>query len=143
MACSHRFCERNDARRGEKRLVAARLEAYSFPMKRILIAVLSLTLFLQFARAQETKSDEPKKSTHLTCGKPHPNEDFTAVVFSSKTNLFEDLTKLAGKTVEVSGKVEAYHDKPQIVLNEKKQLKVIEEKADAKSEKSEPPKSDK
>ena len=67
----------------------------------------------------------------------------TAVVFSAKTNLFDDLSKLAGKTVEVSGKVDEYQKKPQIVLNEKSQLKVIEEKSDAKPEKSEAAKPEK
>ena len=140
-------------------------------MKRILIAVLTLAVSLLNLRAQEAKPGEVKKSTpaeakdligknavivgkvsnvhqsekvtHINFGRPHPNEDFTAVVFSSKTNLFDDLKKLVGKTVEVSGKVEEYHDKPQIVLNSKQQLKVVEDKDKAAPEKPEPSKSDK
>jgi DNA/RNA endonuclease YhcR with UshA esterase domain len=140
-------------------------------MKRIFSVLSSLLISSLIAHAQDAKSDDAKKYTpaeakdlvgktvtiagkvsnvhqteritHINFGKPYPNEDFTAVVFSAKTNLFDDLSKLAGKTVEVSGKVDEYQKKPQIVLNEKSQLKVIEEKGDAKSEKSEAAKPEK
>jgi len=59
---------------------------------------------------------------------PYPKNAFTAVIFPANTNKFADLEKLKGKTVEISGKIAAYHERPQIVLTSTNQVKVIEEK---------------
>src|SRR6267378_4099497 len=45
-----------------------------------------------------------EKLVRLNFDKPFPGQPFTAIVFAAKTNLFPDLEKLKGKTVEVSGK---------------------------------------
>ncbi len=113
----------------------------------------------QFACAQETKTNSPAKipaaeaKTHLGANaivigaivevnraeklvrlnfdKPFPNQPFTAVIFGDKTNLFAELEKLKGKTVEVSGKITDYRGRPQIVLTATNQLKLIETPAEA------------
>ena len=68
------------------------------------------------------------KLVRLNLEKPFPNQPFTVVVFSNKTNLFPDLDKLKGKSVEVSGKITEYHEQPQIVLLTTNQLKIVESK---------------
>lgn len=78
------------------------------------------------AKVVQVRAQE--KVTHINFEKPYPYHTFTAVVFASKTNLFPELDKLVAKTVEVSGKIEVYNDKPQIVLVVKSQLKVVEER---------------
>jgi DNA/RNA endonuclease YhcR with UshA esterase domain len=72
--------------------------------------------------------------THINLGKPYPYHDFTAVVFASRSNLFPELDKLPGKVVEVSGRVEEYSGKPQIVLQAKTQLKIAATPAGGKAE---------
>jgi DNA/RNA endonuclease YhcR with UshA esterase domain len=62
----------------------------------------------------------------LNLDKAYPAQPFTAVIFSEKTNLFPEIAKIKGKSVEVSGKIAAYRDRPQIVLTSTNQLKVIE-----------------
>lgn len=57
-----------------------------------------------------------EKVTQINFEKPYPYQTFTAVVFASKTNLFADLDQLIAKTVQVSGKIEEYNGKPQVVL---------------------------
>ena len=70
-----------------------------------------------------------EKVVSLNFEKPFPKQPFTAVVFAAKTNLFPGLDKLKDKTVEVSGKIVEYHDRPEIKLDSTNQLKVVEEKA--------------
>ena len=78
------------------------------------------------AKVVQVRAQE--KMTHINFEKPYPYHTFTAIVFASRTNLFPDLEKLVSKTVEVSGKIEEYNGKPQMILLTKNQLKVIEEK---------------
>jgi hypothetical protein len=66
----------------------------------------------------------------LNFDNPFPKQTFTAVIFSDKTNLFPEIEKLQDKTVEVSGKINAYRERPQIILTSTNQLKVIEKPAE-------------
>jgi DNA/RNA endonuclease YhcR with UshA esterase domain len=53
-----------------------------------------------------------------------PKQELTLVIFSSNFSKFEEVEKLEGKTVRVTGKVTEYQKRPQIVLDSKEQLKV-------------------
>ena len=70
--------------------------------------------------------NQAEKLVRLNFDKPFPAQTFTAIVFAAKTNLFPDLLKLKGKTVEVSGKIVEYRERPQIVLVATNQLVVVE-----------------
>ena len=59
-----------------------------------------------------------------------PKSTFTAVIFPDRMKLFPDVEKLQDKTVEVSGKIAAYRDRPQIVLTSTNQIKVVEKASD-------------
>jgi len=72
-----------------------------------------------------------ERLVRLNFDKPFPKQPLTAVVFSTKTNLFLDLETLKGKSVEISGKITDYHGRPQIVLESTNQLKVVEKTSDA------------
>lgn len=65
---------------------------------------------------------------HINVGGCFPTNPFTAVVLARNFKLFPDLDKLAGLRIEVSGKVEEYQGKPQIVVSSKGHLQVVEEK---------------
>jgi hypothetical protein len=67
-----------------------------------------------------------KSIIQINLDKAYPAQPFAAVIFAEKTNLFPDVAKFKGKTLEVSGKITAYHDRPQIVLTSTNQLKVVE-----------------
>ena len=71
-----------------------------------------------------------EKLVRINLDKPFPNQPFTVVIFGNKTNLFPDLDKLKGKTIEVTGKITEYREQPQIILVSTNQLKVVEAKAD-------------
>ncbi len=71
-----------------------------------------------------------EKLVRLNLDKAFPNQPFTVVIFATKTNLFPELDKLKGKTIEVTGKITEYRDQPQIILVSTNQLKIVEAKAE-------------
>lgn len=60
----------------------------------------------------------------LNFEKKYPNQIFTAVVFKKNANKFSNIEKYQDKTVEVSGFIQVYKGKPQIVLEEPSQIKI-------------------
>ena len=68
-----------------------------------------------------------ERITRLNFDQAYPKTPFTAVIFPRSTNQFPEIEKLKSKTVEVSGKIAAYRERPQIVLTSSNQLVVIEE----------------
>ena len=74
------------------------------------------------------------KVVFLNLDQPFPDSPFTVVIMSKNTNDFGDLKALEGKAVEVSGKIKAFKDKPEIVIDSTNQLTVMSSKTE------EPPK---
>jgi DNA/RNA endonuclease YhcR with UshA esterase domain len=128
-------------------------------MKRLVILVTLFSLLNGVALAQDAKTNSPiripasqakdhigaqaivvgkvaevniaERLIRVNIDKPFPSQPFTAVIFAAKTNLFPDIAKLKGKSVEVSGQITAYRERPQIVLTTTNQLAVVE-KSDEK-----------
>ena len=65
-----------------------------------------------------------EKVAYLNFTRNYPDNDFTAVVFANKFSEFGDLNVYLNKTVEVTGLVGTFRNKPQIVLDSKEQIKV-------------------
>ena len=135
-------------------LVKTALSHYHRPMRLLLSVAALLGLICGASSAEETNASPPVRipateakanvgTNAIVTGKiaevniaatlvrlnfdnPFPKQTFTAVIFSDKTNLFPEVDKLKDKTVEVSGKITAYRDRPQIILSNTNQLKVIE-----------------
>jgi hypothetical protein len=61
--------------------------------------------------------------TFLNLGEPYPWQVFTAVIFGSDRVKFGQPETLQGRNVCVSGKIELYRGKPEIVLHEAEQLR--------------------
>jgi DNA/RNA endonuclease YhcR with UshA esterase domain len=70
-----------------------------------------------------------ERIVRLNFDQAYPNNSFTAVIFPANTNKFPEVEKLKGKTVEISGKIAQYREKPQIVLTSTNQVKVVEDGA--------------
>ncbi|HLX72158.1 MAG TPA: hypothetical protein VKV04_21275 [Verrucomicrobiae bacterium] len=62
----------------------------------------------------------------LNLDEAYPNSPFAGVIFTKDTNGFGDLPALMGKNVAVTGLVKKFNDKPEIVLTNASQLKVVE-----------------
>jgi hypothetical protein len=75
-----------------------------------------------------------EKVVYLNLGKPYPDMLCSGVIFAGRTNQFGDLTQLQGKIVLITGKIVQYNDQPQIVIDSKEQLEVVEEPSAVPSE---------
>ncbi len=65
--------------------------------------------------------------TFLNFDQPYPSNRFTAIIRSSHTNGFENLSALKGKAVSVTGQVINYNGKPEMELTNKSQFKILVE----------------
>ena len=59
-------------------------------------------------------------------GGAYPNNLLTAVIFKHDMGKFPDMTPMIGKTLAITGKIEMYHDKPEIVLKDITQVQVAQ-----------------
>ena len=76
--------------------------------------------------AKVAEVNKTEKIVRINLEARFPKQELTLVIFSSNFSKFEDVEKLEGKTVRVTGKVTEYQKRPQIVLDAKEQLKVQE-----------------
>ncbi len=72
-------------------------------------------------------------NVYLNFGAPYPNQTFSAdVLFRTSGNLLAEgnqwLKDFQGKTISVTGKITKYKGKPEIVLLEREDLRVVEGK---------------
>jgi DNA/RNA endonuclease YhcR with UshA esterase domain len=65
----------------------------------------------------------PSGITFIDMGGKYPDNTFTAVILAADTAKFPDMTSLNGKTVDVTGKVQLYKGKPEILLTDTSQIK--------------------
>ena len=61
--------------------------------------------------------------TFIDVGGRYPDADFTAVIFASDATKFPNASALGGKTVVISGPVQLYQGRPEIILKSADQLK--------------------
>src|SRR5665213_829021 len=61
--------------------------------------------------------------TFVDMGGHYPNNAFAGVIFSDDANKFPNVDTLDGKTVDISGTIELYHGRTEIILNDPEQMK--------------------
>ena len=61
----------------------------------------------------------------INLDRPYPDSPFAAIIHSSATNQFGNLKRLKGRSIEITGKIVNYHDRPEMVLDEAGQLLVL------------------
>jgi DNA/RNA endonuclease YhcR with UshA esterase domain len=66
-----------------------------------------------------------EKVAYLNFIEKFPENPFTAVVFANKFEEFGDLSVYEGKNVEASGRVSTFRGKPQMILDKKSQIKIV------------------
>lgn len=67
-----------------------------------------------------------EKVWYLNFDDKYPNNTFTGVIFPRNFDAFPDAEQYEGKTVEISGEISEYNGKPQIILNDPSQIKIID-----------------
>jgi len=60
----------------------------------------------------------------INLDQPYPDSPFVAIIHSSDTNQFNDPRTLMGRSVAITGKVQNYRDRPEIVLEKPAQITV-------------------
>ena len=58
----------------------------------------------------------------INLDQPYPDSPFAAVIHSKDTNQFNDFRALKGRAVEITGKVQKYRDRPEIVVEKPGQI---------------------
>jgi DNA/RNA endonuclease YhcR with UshA esterase domain len=64
-----------------------------------------------------------KGTEFLNFGDRYPNQDFTVVIFARSVASIGDVARLYGKRIDVTGAVELYRGRPEIVVNESSQIR--------------------
>ena len=62
--------------------------------------------------------------TFIDMGGSYPNNQFAGVIFADDANKVGDVSGLTGKTVDLTGTVQMYRGKPEIILKSADQIKV-------------------
>ncbi len=65
-------------------------------------------------------------NTYMNFGAAFPNHVFSGSVHADNAAKVGDLKQYQGKTLAVTGKIELYNGKPQIVITSQDQIKVVE-----------------
>jgi hypothetical protein len=73
--------------------------------------------------ASEVHASPSGRATFINIGGAYPNNAFTAVIFAKDAGKFSNLSALEGKIVDVSGPVQLYKGKPEIIVTDAAQLK--------------------
>jgi DNA/RNA endonuclease YhcR with UshA esterase domain len=63
-------------------------------------------------------------TTFINFGGRYPNHVFYAVILRSNSGFFSDMQSLEGRQVAISGQIEFYKGKPQIVLRSPDQIEL-------------------
>lgn len=61
----------------------------------------------------------------LNLDRPYPESPFTLIILPAATNQFGDIRALKGKQIEAQGIIKNYHDRPEIILANTNQLKLV------------------
>ncbi|HXB61084.1 MAG TPA: hypothetical protein VNU95_16040, partial [Candidatus Acidoferrales bacterium] len=62
----------------------------------------------------------------LDLDQPYPDTPMTAVVFDQNFGKFGNFQKYQGHQVEISGTITEYHNKPEMVLESPRQMKITD-----------------
>lgn len=65
-----------------------------------------------------------KGNIFLNFGNPYPNQTFYAVIFSKDAAKFGNVKAYEGKTVAVTGTIQSYKGKAEIILKDPGQIRV-------------------
>lgn len=64
-----------------------------------------------------------ERATFIDLGSRYPNEEFTGVIFTSDAGAFSDVDAYEGKTVDITGSVQLYRGRPEIILTSPSQIR--------------------
>ncbi len=75
-------------------------------------------------RGKVARVVKPKETIFINFNKDWQNDPFTVVIFKDDISKFPDIYDIEGKMIYVSGKVQEFRGKAEIILKDPSQLKV-------------------
>jgi DNA/RNA endonuclease YhcR with UshA esterase domain len=63
------------------------------------------------------------KETFIDIGGAYPNQTFTAVIFERSAAVVGDVSGLTGKTVDITGTIQMYEGKPEMIITSRDQIR--------------------
>ena len=63
------------------------------------------------------------KETFIDMGGTYPNQTFTAVIFERSMAAVGDVSGLTGKTVDITGAIQMYQGKPEVIITSRGQIR--------------------
>lgn len=66
-----------------------------------------------------------EKVAYLNFTEKFPENPFAAVIFADNFEEFQDMNEFVNKNVEITGRVSVFKGKPQIILSNRSQLKIL------------------
>ena len=66
-----------------------------------------------------------EKVAYLNFVEKFPENPFSGVIFASRFKDFGDITVYEGKNVELTGRVTVYKERPQIIMDSKEQIEIL------------------
>jgi DNA/RNA endonuclease YhcR with UshA esterase domain len=63
------------------------------------------------------------KETFIDVGGTYPNQTFTAVIFAPSMSAIGDVGGLTGKTVDITGAIQIYEGKPEVIVTSRGQIR--------------------
>jgi len=109
----------------------------------LLVLMGTATFAQQKIKAEDAKNHVGQKDTAIVTGKvfhikttdhaiffdiggQYPDNPFTVIIFAKDKEVVGDVNKYDGKTIEMRGLVIDHNGKPEMVVNNAKQLKIAE-----------------
>jgi DNA/RNA endonuclease YhcR with UshA esterase domain len=65
-----------------------------------------------------------ERATFIDLGGRYPNEEFTGVIFTSDAGAFSNVDAYEGKTLDITGTVQLYRGRPEIILTSPSQIRI-------------------
>jgi hypothetical protein len=64
------------------------------------------------------------KETFVDIGGVYPNQTLTVVIFEPSMSAVGDVSGLTSKTVDITGTIQMYQGKPEVIVTSREQIKV-------------------
>jgi DNA/RNA endonuclease YhcR with UshA esterase domain len=72
----------------------------------------------------EVHTAQSGKATFIDMDGNYPNEAFTAVIFAENMTSVGDVSDLTGKKVDITGTIQSYRGRPEIIVRSRDQIRV-------------------
>jgi DNA/RNA endonuclease YhcR with UshA esterase domain len=72
----------------------------------------------------EVHTDARSGTTFINIGGRWPNAAFTGVIFADDAGKFPNVDSLTGKVVDITGRMQSYKERLEIIINDPAQLKI-------------------